>query len=215
MYTSLLLIILNYLVGSLSFAIIFTKFVKGKDIRKVGHKTAGGSNVSKSVGAFWGIVVGLLDILKPIPVLLLAKSLDVSGLNLSLVALAAMIGHCWPIWFGFSGGRGVATFLGSILAISPDIALIPILIFISTVIPSLIKRKTGFEIKFISSPTLTLVSISAYIYLAFQTTQKYDDYFSILAFVFIVFRRLTARMGEYKTAQRPVEMFLSRLFYDK
>ena len=105
------LLVLNYLAGSISSAILLTKYVKKVDIRRIGHKTAGGSNVAQNVGIFWGILVGAFDIFKGIPVLILAKYLEVDALWQGIIGVAAVAGHCWPIWFKLSGGRGIGVLL--------------------------------------------------------------------------------------------------------
>jgi glycerol-3-phosphate acyltransferase PlsY len=210
---SLLLTITNYPIGSISSAIIISKYIKKVDIRKIGYKTAGGSNVAHNIGIKWGILVGLFDMVKGIPILILAKLFNISEFYYIPIALSALIGHCWPLWFNFSGGRGVGTFIGIILFLTPNIAILPIIIFILTIIPSLLKKYKNIDYKIISSPTLTLLSIIVYIILTFNTIAVYDNILGILLLLVILIRRVTARIYEYKLGN-PFKIFLSKLFFD-
>jgi glycerol-3-phosphate acyltransferase PlsY len=210
---SLLFTIINYLIGSISSAIIIAKYIKKVDIRKIGYKTAGGSNVAHNIGIKWGMIVGLFDITKGIPVLILAKLFNLDELYYIPIALSALIGHCWPLWFNFSGGRGVGTFIGIILFLNPYIAILPIIIFIFTMIPSLLKKYKNIDFKIISSPTLTLLSIIVYIFLTFKTIAVYDNILGISLFLVLLIRRVTAIIYEYKL-NNPIKIFFSKLIFD-
>lgn len=207
------LVLLNYLIGSVSSAIIISKFVKKIDIRKVGYKTAGGSNVAHNVGFIWGLIVALFDLLKGIPVLFLAKLINIESIYLSFIAISPVIGHCWPIWFKFSGGRGIGTIFGIILFLTPNLALYPIIIFILTIIPSLIKKYIGVDLKIISSPTMTLMALSCFLFLAFKTEETYDEVLAFLFFIVVLIRRVTARPEEYRSYNQ-IKLFFSRLIFD-
>jgi glycerol-3-phosphate acyltransferase PlsY len=212
--STILLIIANYLIGSISFAVIITRYKRQVDIRETGYKTAGGSNVARTIGIKWGILVGVLDFLKGIGILVIAKEMHIPPIYLTLIGTAAVIGHCWPIWFHFSGGRGIGTLLGVILLLTPKEAIIPILIFLTTIIPSLLKRSKNIECKWISSPTLTLLALFVYIFLTLKSTQAWDEVLSILLFIIVIIRRLTARISDYISSQNPYRLFLSRLLFD-
>lgn len=208
-----LLVILNYLIGSISSAVIISKYIKKVDIRKIGYKTAGGSNVAHNIGIKWGIFVGIFDCLKSIPVLILSKQIGLNDTELIPIALAAFAGHCWPIWFSFSGGRGIGTLLGIIVFLTPKISIIPFIIFALTLIPSLLKKLNIIDLKIISSPTLTLLAILTYIYLTTTTKESFDTTLGISLLFLVIFRRITARIYEYKT-YNPFKLFISRLLFD-
>jgi len=210
----ILLIILNYLAGSISSAILIAKYVKGVDIRKIGHKKAGGSNVMQYIGIKWGILVGAFDIVKGIPILILAKYLGVDDIWLAFIGTAAVVGHCWPIWFNFSGGRGIATLIGVILFLTPEQAIIPILIFAFSLVPSLLTYKKIIDLKIIGSATLTLLALVVYLILTRQTPDTYDNFLAGLLLFVVLIRRITARIDEYKTSKNPSKLFLSRLLFD-
>ncbi|MBN2015866.1 glycerol-3-phosphate acyltransferase [Candidatus Dojkabacteria bacterium] len=213
-FLPLLLTILNYLLGSVSSAILVARYTKKEDIREIGYQTAGGSNVAQNIGLKWGIIVAVFDFLKGIPILALAKYLEVDEHWLSVIAIASVAGHCWPIWFNFSGGRGVGTLLGVIVFLTFKASIIPFIIFVLTIVPSLLRRKAGIEWKWISSPTMTLFALGAYIYLTFQTKENFDELLALSLTATLLLRRVTARLSEYKSSQKPLKLFLSRLLFD-
>lgn len=207
------LVIVNYCMGSISSAIIVSKYIKKVDIRNIGHKTAGGSNVAYNVGVFWGIMVGLFDAVKGIPVLILAKYLEVDLLWQGIIGVAAVVGHCWPLWFHFSGGRGIAAFLGMTLFLYPSQAIYSLLLFIITIIPVIVRKMFNYEMRLLSSPVLTMISIILFLYLSSQTTGSSDDVMALLLLIVIVIRRLSAHPQEY-AKKHPGKLFLSRLIFD-
>lgn len=113
--------ILAYLIGSLSFAVIVSKAFGLSDPRTYGSKNPGATNVLRSGSKKAAIITLLLDALKGfIPVLLVqlyGKEFGLGDGTLALVALAAFLGHVWPIFFKFKGGKGVATAAGVIFGI--------------------------------------------------------------------------------------------------
>lgn len=118
--TAMVLILVAYLFGSIPFGLLIGRFVKGIDIREHGSKNIGATNVFRTVGRPWGILALILDALKGVlaclfPLLLGAEDLSVS-LRL-LLGVAAILGHSFPVWLKFKGGKGVATSLGVFLAV--------------------------------------------------------------------------------------------------
>ncbi|MBU0975399.1 MAG: glycerol-3-phosphate acyltransferase [Patescibacteria group bacterium] len=205
------LLVANYLIGSISSAVIITRLVKKQDIREIGDRKAGGSNVIKNVGLIWGLLVGAFDIIKGVPLLILARNLDIDESWLSFIAIAAVIGHNWPLYFNFAGGRGIATIIGTILYLTPSGALIPLIIFAFSIIPALIKQLKNF--KPVSSPILTLIALAVYIFMTFQTDEKAFQLYSVLILVLVLFRRITARIKEYRNNSLH-KLLLSRLLFD-
>lgn len=114
-----------YLSGSVNYAVIITRAVTGKDIRTMGNFNPGSSNVARTVGKGWGGLVGFLDGLKGLAPLVLARlflfpagsDLDLGGLY--VMGMAAVIGHCKPVFHGFKGGGGIGTMLGVSLFFVP------------------------------------------------------------------------------------------------
>lgn len=111
-------IIIAYLLGSLSCAILTAKFLNLPDPRTQGSGNAGATNVLRSNGTKAGIIVLVGDLVKGVIAVAIGIWLNQSGIALGFVALAAVVGHVFPVYFGFKGGKGVATAAGTLLVIS-------------------------------------------------------------------------------------------------
>lgn len=134
-------LIIGYILGSILFAVIIAKIVKGIDITKVGSKNPGAGNVAKQVGKLWGIIVWLLDTVKGIISMFTAAKIctnrvfitpDTEPLDcffIGLTGIAAFCGHCWPLFHKFKGGRGASTACGVFLYIMPKFLPIGILTY--------------------------------------------------------------------------------------
>ncbi len=128
--TDFILITTAYLVGSLSMAIIVCKLTGLPDPRTQGSGNPGATNVLRLGSKKLAALVLLGDMSKGLLPVLLARYLDVSTLTLALTGLAAFLGHCYPVFFSFRGGKGVATALGVILGLSWLTGLLLIIIWI-------------------------------------------------------------------------------------
>jgi glycerol-3-phosphate acyltransferase PlsY len=121
--TSLAAVLIAYLVGSLSFAVIVSRMMGLADPRSYGSGNPGATNVLRSGNRWAAILTLAFDVLKGfVPVLLaltLAPRFGFGEGTIALVGLAAFIGHLWPVFFGFRGGKGVATAAGVLLALNP------------------------------------------------------------------------------------------------
>ena len=129
---NLLLIILFYLVGSLPFALILTKLSGFGDIRNIGSGNIGATNVLRTGNKLLAIIVLSLDILKGlIPYLIIHIYFnELSLLNKIFLCHFAVIGHIYPIWLKFKGGKGVATYIGFLFGLNPYIAISFLLIWL-------------------------------------------------------------------------------------
>ena len=108
-------LVVAYLLGSIPVGYLIGKS-RGVDIRTLGSGNVGGTNVRRNLGLFWGALVGFLDFLKGFfPAFLARMYFSLPWMALS-ISLAPIIGHIWPIFLGFKGGKGVATTFGIILA---------------------------------------------------------------------------------------------------
>lgn len=125
-----LLVILAYLIGSVSFGYLIAKKTKGVDIRKIGSGSTGATNTSRALGLKFFAIVLILDALKGLFVILLASYLLTETWAILLCGGAVIVGHNWPVFFNFQGGRGAATALGVFLGIAPLPTLIVFGIFI-------------------------------------------------------------------------------------
>ncbi len=124
-----LALLFSYLLGSVSSAVLITRLWKKTDIRTLGDGNAGTANVARSVGILPAALVALLDIAKgSIPVILADVFLLREGCAVFCV-VAAVIGHNYPVYFRFKGGRGLATSIGGLLALSPASTLIALPVY--------------------------------------------------------------------------------------
>jgi len=135
MPTQLLILAASYLLGSIPFGYLLVRVIYGEDVRNIGSRNIGATNVSRKSPAL-GIMTLVLDALKGSAAVLLA--LKLSGATpyraMSLAALCAVIGHIFPIWLKFRGGKGVATGLGAFAIIAPKAVLLAAGIFFLVVL---------------------------------------------------------------------------------
>ena len=118
----LIVILFSYLSGSIPFGLILTKIFGGQDIRNIGSGNIGATNVLRTGNKFLAALTLLLDILKGyIPVIIAQQYFR--GL-IQLSCLLAFLGHVFPVWLKFKGGKGVATYLGILLALSIQLGLL-------------------------------------------------------------------------------------------
>jgi glycerol-3-phosphate acyltransferase PlsY len=121
--TEIILVISGYLAGSLSAAIITCKLMGLPDPRTQGSKNPGATNVLRVGGKKAAAITLLGDAIKGVIPVIIAQILQQPPLILSLVALAAFLGHLFPVFFNFRGGKGVATFFGVLIAMTWQVGL--------------------------------------------------------------------------------------------
>ena len=159
----------SYLLGSLPFGLILTRIFLHKDIRKVGSGNIGTTNVLRTGNKFLAVATLILDLLKGYLSVFITLSFNDSLVSYS--ALICFIGHIFPIWLKFKGGKGVATYLGVILALSIKFFLI---FGISWLALSLL-----FRFASLSSMVSSLI-ILLYAYLL------EDNNYSLILFIFFI-----------------------------
>ena len=129
-----LLVLAGYLAGSIPFGYVVGRLVLGVDVRTVGSGNIGGTNVARAGGRGLGVAVIVLDALKAIVPILVARHFLGAGARADLlvvaVAVAAFVGHLFPVWLGFRGGKGVATALGIFAVLAPWAALAGIAVYV-------------------------------------------------------------------------------------
>lgn len=139
MVSLIIIIIVSYLLGSISPSIILSRMIKGVDVRTTGSGNAGMTNAVRLLGAKWGAVVALIDLAKGFCAAMVVTSLFYSGMNMPfmdetlvriLAGVAAVIGHIWTVFFGFKGGKGVLTVTGAVLGVAPSEVGICFLVFL-------------------------------------------------------------------------------------
>lgn len=127
---NILFILLAYLLGSIPFGLILTK-LRGKDIREIGSSNIGATNVLRTGHKGLAALTLILDLLKGI-VAVFISFYSGAGLIMLASALAAVLGHMYPVWLKFKGGKGVATALGAITALMPPLGFAMIALWFLT-----------------------------------------------------------------------------------
>lgn len=131
-----LIMLLGYIIGSLNFAIIYSRLRKD-DIRRHGSRNAGATNILRTYGKIPAFLVFLLDISKGIiAVLLVRYAFNADELMECAAALGAILGHNYPLFYDFRGGKGVSTSFAVLLILHWEVALISLFVFIITVLVS-------------------------------------------------------------------------------
>ena len=190
----LIVILFSYLGGSIPFGLILTKIFGGQDIRNIGSGNIGATNVLRTGNKFLAALTLLLDILKGyIPVIITQQYFP--GL-IQLSCLLAFLGHVFPVWLKFKGGKGVATYLGILLALSIQLGLLFMftwltvsLIFKYSSVSSMFASLTVFVIytvREIAGPIFKIMSD--------QTFKTYEiASLSLLLFIFFILIIFTHR----------------------
>ena len=127
---NLLILFLGYLFGSFPSGYLAGKIAKGIDIRTLGSGSTGATNVLRHIGKRAAITVFILDVLKGVISILLAKYFLLNDSWQVAIGLSTLIGHIWPVWLNWRGGKAVATGLGIFLGLSWQVGLATLGIFI-------------------------------------------------------------------------------------
>lgn len=125
-----LMLLFAYLIGAIPTGVLLTKLTGGEDIRKTGSGNIGATNVYRTAGRKLGLLTLAGDCLKGIIPMLLAMLFGLQGAELALIGLVALLGHCFPVYLGFKGGKGVATACGVFLVISPGALFLVLSLFL-------------------------------------------------------------------------------------
>jgi len=155
MLNYVIIAIIAYLLGSISFGMIVAKLKGGPNLREVGSKNTGATNVLRVMGVKTGLIVFVLDILKALIACIIGRCW--MGLNGAMVAgLAVVIGHNWPCFFQFKGGKGVASTLSVMLMTFPIPAIICYIVAIVLIATT----------KYVSLGSITLAALFAVMVIA-------------------------------------------------
>lgn len=136
MVNVILAIVTGYLLGSIPFAYVAGRLKKGIDIRQVGSGNVGALNTMREIGLLAGLAVLIADIAKGLIAVLIARWLGLPLIWVFIAGFAAVVGHNWPIFLGFKGGKGAATTLGVFLALVPREFAISFAIMAIALIPT-------------------------------------------------------------------------------
>ena len=135
---ALIAIVVSYLLGSIPFGYLIVSATTGNDIRQTGSGGTGATNVSRRAGKSAGIATLILDATKGAAAVLFTKfmtsGMDHAAWYVAAASVAAMIGHIFPVWLGFRGGKGVATGVGVLVVQAPVVVLCAGLVFVLIVL---------------------------------------------------------------------------------
>ncbi|HWQ74345.1 MAG TPA: glycerol-3-phosphate 1-O-acyltransferase PlsY [Syntrophomonas sp.] len=135
MIIKIILVIISYLLGAIPFAYIMIRWTQGVDIREVGSGNVGSTNAMRTAGKKVALAALLGDLLKGFIAAWLGLHYGGEWLGAACL-LAAVIGHCWPVYLSFSGGRGAATAAGGLILLMPTVILVLLVIFLLIVVIS-------------------------------------------------------------------------------
>jgi glycerol-3-phosphate acyltransferase PlsY len=169
------ILIFSYLLGSVPTGLVLGKFFFNLDIRKKGSKNIGATNVWRVGGKKIGIITLILDIFKGAVPVLVAKHF-LSDLYVWAGCLA-VIGHVFPVWLKFKGGKGVATFVGAILAFNPIIGILTAAFW-----------AVIFKLSKVSSISSLMSLTASSLYLAIVDFDDYDMLLILFVLAIIIFR---------------------------
>ena len=208
-----LLIIASYLVGSIPFSYLAAR-ARGVDLRKQGTQQVGGGNLWRTTSRKLGFFVGIFDLFKGALMVLIAWWLGLdAGLQFA-VGLGAVIGHNWPVFLHFHGGRGIATSLGIIIILpiinmnDTTITTWPLVAFFSVGFGGLaIARRTPVPI------LIGLVLLPVTSAIAREPLSLTMGYLAMV--LIIIIKRLTAQPSTEKRLTGVGRLFLNRLFFDR
>ena len=163
----------SYLFGSISFSLVLGRLLRGMDIREYGSGSTGSTNTLRTLGPRVAATVFVLDLLKGVLPVLLAKYVSDDARLQVVAALAAILGHDFPVYHGFRGGRGVATSMGATAAMMPLLG--PFLPFIGGVIL--------IPTRYVSLMSVLGTVVTGLIILALAATNRVPDAYAVYAVV--------------------------------
>lgn len=160
-------LVVAYLIGSIPTGYIIVKLLKGEDIRQIGSGSTGATNVKRVLGKGWFFGVMLIDAFKgALPVLIAKQYDDIWGLLAVLAAVAVLIGHSKSIFLGFTGGKSVASGVGTILALCWPVGLIIAVVWsIITYVSRYVSMGSIFAL--VISPSLMYIFGQPYAYVIY------------------------------------------------
>ena len=178
---NLLILFLGYLFGSFPSGYLAGRIAKGIDIRSLGSGSTGATNVLRHIGKRAAITVFLLDLFKGVLSILLAKYFLLNDSWQVAIGLSTLIGHIWPIWLNWKGGKAVATGLGIFLGLSWQVGLATLCIFIIMI--------TLFRIVSLASVSAAL-ALPLIMFLSFSTSNFSLPFLiiSLLAMTLVIWR---------------------------
>ena len=184
----IIVLLFSYLSGSIPFGLILTKVFGNQDIRNIGSGNIGATNVLRTGNKFLAVLTLLLDILKGYIPVIIAQQYFPGEIQLS--CLLAFLGHVFPVWLKFKGGKGVATYLGILLALSIQLGLLFMftwlavsLIFKYSSLSSMFSSLTVFIVTLIKDTALQSIDSNIFI----------EEEVKLILFIFLILIIFTHR----------------------
>jgi len=205
----ILLIIGAYLLGSIPSAYLVAKWRRGIDIRQYGSGNVGASNVLAIVSKRWSISVTIFDVGKGALVVWLAQLMGLGATQQAVTGIAAIIGHNWPVFLNFRGGRGIFTSLGVIAMLAPPLGLIGLVL--TYIFAPFRQVSLGVTVSLIILPLL-----SWFLSRPLGVGEPLPVTLSILVILLIsMFRRLTPARSPLSASVPTGELIINRLLFDR
>jgi glycerol-3-phosphate acyltransferase PlsY len=157
------LVVGSFLIGSIPWGYVAGKASRGIDLRTVGSGGTGATNVLRTLGGRASALVALLDILKGVLPVIIARAAGFDAAWVASAAVAAVVGHCWSPFIGFKGGKGVATGAGAAIALFPQLLL---------VVP--VMALVVWTTKYVSLGSLTAAGLGAVLAVAYAAVAMLD-----------------------------------------
>jgi len=173
--------VFSYFCGSIPFGLILTKAFSGKDIRNIGSRNIGATNVLRTGNKYLAFSTLILDILKGYFAVIITQQYFLELIQLS--ALLVFLGHLFPIWLKFKGGKGVATFIGILFALSYSLTLLFVLTWITV---ALIFKYSSLSSIFASITVFVISFIKENAIKAFDPNISNVSDIKLLLFIFLI-----------------------------
>jgi len=184
----ILIVFFSYISGSIPFGYILTKFFGGKDVRKIGSGNIGATNVLRAGNKYLAGLTLILDALKGYAPVSITLYFFPEFFQLS--ALASFLGHLFPLWLKFKGGKGVATYLGILLALSYSLGF---LFMFTWVAVSLIFKYSSLSSMFSSLTVLVVTFFRETTIKAIDPNFIFEDSINLILFIFFILIIFTHR----------------------
>ncbi|MBI2853246.1 MAG: glycerol-3-phosphate acyltransferase [Chloroflexi bacterium] len=198
-----------YLLGSIPTAYLIAKWTRGIDIRQYGSGNVGASNILATVSRWWTAPVTIFDLGKGMIAVYLAKLLHLEEYQQVIIGVAAITGHNWPVFLGFSGGRGVLTTAGVLFVMAPWLTL-------ATAAATLLFAPFH-QLPLAALLALTAASLSSWFLsgtFGLERSTAITAAFAAVTFI-IVIRRLAVRRTELGALTPAGELLVNRLLFDR
>jgi glycerol-3-phosphate acyltransferase PlsY len=206
----ILLIIGGYLMGAVPAAYLAARWTRGLDLRRHGSGNIGGANLAKT-GARWiAVMVGFFDGGKAMPAVAVANIIGLDITQQVVIGLAAVVGHNWPVFLRFSGGRGIATIMGVALIVPVLNGYIPwsLIAFIAIMLINL------FTVRNI--PVGIGICVALMPIISWAVGEPLEITLGFVAmFAIMIIRRLTPRRTRISASVPTGELLLNRLLFDR